>query len=370
MKFSCLQKELSEVLSVVQKAVPALTPHPILEGIYIETYLDILKLRATDTEITIEIHMNADIEKHGFVIVPSKMFADIVRKLPETTLYITISDCRIKIEYHNSFVNINAISGDYPEFKAEETTSILEFKQDDFRKMIQKTVFAAAVSDHLRPEFKGVLMELKENWLTMVCLDGFRLSLFKNEIKAQIHNLPESDEDMIVPAKAMAELSKILGHSQESMDIGIGKNHIVFNMGNIRFTSILVPGKFIEYTQVVHDNYKVHAKIDKDLLYKSLDRATVFSRDDKNNLVEFQLKEDKLLINSFSEYGDIHDEVPLILSGEEINIAFNSRYFMEALRVIEDSEIRIDFINSSTPCLIRPLSEEKYAYMILPVRTM
>ncbi len=213
-------------------------------------------------------------------------------------------------------------------------------------------------------------MELKENWLTMVCLDGFRLSLFKNEIKAQIHNLPESDEDMIVPAKAMAELSKILGHSQESMDIGIGKNHIVFDMGNIRFTSILVPGKFIEYTQVVHDNYKVHAKIDKDLLYKSLDRATVFSRDDKNNLVEFQLKEDKLLINSFSEYGDIHDEVPLILSGEEINIAFNSRYFMEALRVIEDSEIRIDFINSSTPCLIRPLSEEKYAYMILPVRTM
>jgi DNA polymerase-3 subunit beta len=369
MKFSCSQKDLSEALSIVQKAVPSSTPHPVLEGILIETYLDVLKLRATDAEITIETHINADIEKQGTVIVPSKMFADIVRKLPETTIKITVNDLRIRIEYHNSFVNINAISGDYPELKAEETNDIFEFRQDDFKKMIQKTVFAAAVSDHLRPEFTGVLLELKDDYLTMVCVDGFRLALLKNKVKSQTHDFPVSEDDVIVPAKSMGELSKILGHSQESMDICIGKNHIVFDLGDIRLTSILIPGKFIDYTQVVHDNYKTHAKIEKDLIYKSLDRATVFSRDDKNNLVEFQIKEDKLLISSFSEYGDIHDEVPLILSGEEMNIAFNSRYYMEALRVIEDSEIRIDFINSNAPCLIRPLSEENYAYMILPVRT-
>jgi DNA polymerase-3 subunit beta len=368
-KFSCSQKNLSEALSIVQKAVPSTTPHPVLEGIYIETYLDVLKLRATDTEITIETHISADIEAHGFVIVPSKMFTDIVRKLPDTTINITVKDGRIRVEYHNSFVNINAIIGDYPELKDEETNDIFEFKQDEFKKMIQKTVFAASLSDHMRPEFTGVLLELKENRLTMVCVDGFRLALVRAEIKEQTHNLSDSEEDIIVPAKAMGELSKILGHAQESMDIRIGKNHIIFDLGNIRLTSILVPGKFIDYTQVVHDNYKLHTKIDKDLLYKSLDRATVFSRDDKNNLVEFKIKEDKLLLSSFSEYGDIHDEVPLILKGEELNIAFNSRYYMEALRVIEDSEIRIDFINSNTPCLIRPLSGKSYAYMILPVRT-
>lgn len=369
MKFSCSQKELSEALSIVQKAVPSLTPHPILEGIYIETYLDVLKLRATNTQITIETHISVDIEKHGFIIVPSKMFTDIIRKLPETTITVTVSDHRIKVEYHNSFVNINAIPGDYPELKTEDTNDIFEFKQDDFKKMIQKTVFAASISDHLRPEFTGVLLELKENWLTMVCLDGFRLALFKNEIKSQTYNFPDSEEDVIVPAKSMTELSKILDLGQESMDIKVGKNQIVFDLGNIRLTSILVPGKFIDYTQVVHNNYKINAKLEKDLLYKSLDRAAVFAKDDKNNLVEFQIKEDKLLINSISEYGDIHDEVPLILSGEEINIAFNSRYYMEALKVVEDSEIRIEFINSHTPCLIRPLSGERYAYMILPVRT-
>lgn len=369
MKFNCSQKDLSEALSIVQKAVPSLTPHPVLEGIYIETYLDILRLRATDTEITIETHINADIEKQGFVIVPSKMFTDIIRKLPETTITVIVSDYRIRVEYHNSFVNINAISGDYPELKTEETNDIFEFKQDDFKKMIQKTVFAASVSDHLRPEFTGVLLEIKENWLTMVCLDGFRLALFRNEIKSQVYNLPENEEDVIVPAKSMGELSKILGLGQESMDIRVGKNHIVFDLGNIRLTSTRISGKFIDYTQVVHNNYKIHAKFEKDLLYKSLDRAAVFSRDDKNNLVEFQIKEDRLLITSFSEYGDIHDEVPLILSGEEINISFNLRYYMEALKTIEDSEIRIEFINSNNPCLIRPLLGERYAYMILPVRT-
>ena len=369
MKFSCSQKELSEALLIVQKAVPASTPHPILEGIYIETHLDVLRLRATNTELTIETHINIDIEKHGSVIAPSKMFTDIIRKLPETTITIIVSNYRIRVEYHNSFVNINAISGDYPELKTEETSNIFEFKQEDFKKMIQKTVFAASVSDHLRPEFTGVLLELKENWLTMVCLDGFRLALFRNEIKSQTHTFLDSEGDVIVPAKSMGELSKILGLDQESMDIRVGKNHIVFDLGNICLTSVLVPGKFIDYTQVVHDNYKIHVKIEKDLLYKSLDRAAVFSRDDKNNLVEFHIKEDKLLINSISEYGDIHDEVPLILNGEEMNIAFNSRYYMEALKVIEDSEIRIEFINSHTPCLIKPLSDERYAYMILPVRT-
>jgi len=370
MKFNCSQKDFSEALSIVQKAVPSLTPHPILEGILIETYLDVLKLRATDTEITIEIHMNAEIEKHGSVIVPSKMFNDIIRKLPNTNIDVTVTDNRIRVEYLNSYININAISGDYPELKEEETNDIFEFKQDDFKKMIQKTAFAAAVSDMHRPEFTGVLLALQENCLTMVSLDGIRLAYYKSEKKTQINNIPNSDEDVIVPAKSLSELAKILGHSTESLDIRIGKNHIVFDLGNIRLTSVLLSGKFIDYTQVVHNNYRIHAKIDKDLLYKSLDRATVFARDDKNNLVEFILKENSLMINSFSEYGNIHDELPLILDGEELNIAFNSRYFLEALRVIEDSEIRIDFTNSNTPCLIRPLSGETYAYMILPVKTI
>jgi len=369
MKFSCSQKDISEALSTVQKAVPSSTPHPILEGIYIETYLDVLKLRATDTNITIETHINAEIIKPGFVIVPSKMFTDIVRKLPDTIINITVTDHRIKIEYHNSFVNINAIPGDYPEVKTEEVVNILEFKQNEFRKMIQKTVFAASLSDYSRNELTGVFLELKENHLTMVCLDGFRLALVKSDLIEQIHDFSAIEDDVIVPAKTMNELSKILGHDQESMDISIGKNHIVFDLGNIRLTSILISGKFIDYTQVVHNNYKVCAKIEKDLLYKSLDRATVFSRDDKNNLVEFQLKEDKLMINSYSEYGDIHDQVPMTLNGEEMEISFNSRYYMEALRVIEDNEIRIDFINSHTPCLMRSLNNESYAYMILPVRT-
>jgi len=369
LKFKCSQKDLSEALSIVQKAVPTSTPHPILEGIFIETHLDVLRLKATNTEITIETHINADIEKKGSIIVPSKMFTDIIRKLPDTTVSITVENLRVKIEYHNSIVHINSISGEYPEIKEEETSEIFEFKQEEFKKMIQKTVFAAAVSDIMRPEFSGVLLRSEDEYLTMVCIDGFRLALCKAETKTSSKPLVNIAEDVIIPAKALSELAKILAQSHESMDISLGKNHIVFDLGNVRFTTVLISGKFVDYNQVVHNKYTINVKIDKDLLYKSLDRATVFARDDKNYLVEFRIKEDKLLLSSMSVYGDIHDEIPIILTGEELHIAFNSRYFMEALRVIEDSEINIGFIKNNAPCLIRAIEEDNYAYMILPVRT-
>src|SRR5699024_3333764 len=172
-----------------------------------------------------------------------------------------------------------------------------------------------------------------------------------------------------IPGKTLSEVGKIIDNSEKKLSIIIGEKYVLFDLGYTRIISRLLEGEFLSYKQIVPEDYNIRVKVDTNLLNSSIERACLIAKEGENNLIKFSIKEDKAIITSNSEIGNIFEEVPILLEGNEIDIAFNGRYFLDIFRAIEDDEVCLDFTTNINPCVIRPLDSDKgYTYLILPVR--
>lgn len=363
MKFSCSQKKLSESISIVQKAISSRTTLPILEGIYIESSKGIIKLVGNNLDLGIECFFEADIEEEGSIVVPSRIFGDIIRKLPESILEIEVVDNYVvKIKTASSLFRIQGIQPDeYPNLEYIEENNPVEIEQGLLKQMIQQSIFAVA-TDETRPILTGALFEIQGNQVNMVCLDGYRLALRKGLISE------ESSLKVVIPGKTLNEISRIIDNEDEKVSITIDDKHVLFDMGYTRVTSRLLNGEFINYNQIIPQEYKTRIKLDVKLLFDCIERASLLAREEKNNLIKLNIQEDRLIITSNSEVGQAYEEMPVIMEGKELTIAFNARYFLDILRAIDDQEICIDFTTNVSPCVFRPLDGNNYTYLLLPVR--
>ncbi len=363
MYFICSQKKLSDSINTVQKAINPRTTHPILEGIYAKTEEGVLKLIGNNQDLGIECFIDADIKKEGAVVIPSRIFGDIIRKLPESDIEIQVMDnFLVQIKSHNSVYEIQGIRPDeYPELKNIEENDPLEIEQNLLKEMIQHTIFAVA-TDETRPVLTGALVELRDNNINMVCLDGYRLALRRDQIKTPW------EKSVIIPGKTLNEIGRIIDSSDEKLNIIIDEKYILFDMGSTRITSKLLSGDFIDYSQIIPQEYKTRIRLDVRTAYDAIERASLLAREEKNNLIKLTIKEDRLIINSNSEIGRAHEEIPVDMEGRELVIAFNAGYIMDILKGIEDKEAAIDFTTNISPCVFRPLEGEKFTYLLLPVR--
>lgn len=363
MKFTCSQKKLSNSINIVQKAISSRTTLPILEGIFIKAYKGVLKLIGNDLDLGIECFLNADIQEEGAIVVPFRIFGDIIKKLPDTDVEIEVNDnYLVNIKSLNSNFTIQGIMPDeYPDLKYVEEKDPIEIEQRFLKEMIQHTIFAVA-TDETRPILTGALIEIKDGNINMVCLDGYRLALRKGVINK------DTEINVIVPGKTLNEISRIMEDSDEKISITIDEKHILFDMGYTRIISRLLSGEFINYTQIIPQEYKTRIKVDIVSLYNSIERASILAREGKNNLIKLTIKEDKLIINSNSEIGTAHEEVPIVMEGKEMIIAFNSRYFMDILKSITGEEVYIDFTTNVSPCIFIPQEGDNFTYLLLPVR--
>ncbi len=364
MKFICSQKKFLESILTVQKAVSSKTTLPILEGIYIETYKDVLKLVGTDLELGIESYLKAEILMEGSVVIPSRILSEIIRKLPDADLEVVVLEgYRVKISCLNSIVTIQGLAPDeYPELPAIEEEEPFEIKQKMFGEMIHQTIFAVAV-DEARPILTGALLEVEEKEVHMVCLDGYRLAYRSGQLKN-----PQPLRKIVIPGKSLSEVSKIMTDPEKPVSITFSNHHVLFDMGYTRVISRVLEGEFINYKQIIPDEYKTRVKIDTKLFSSGIDRAALIAREGKNNLIKFNIQESNLIITSNSEAGQVYEEIPILLEGKEMDIAFNAKYFVDILKVIEDSDICLDFTTNVSPCVIRPLHGKEYTYLLLPVR--
>ena len=364
MKFLCSQKKFLEGVLTVQKAVSSKTTLPILEGIYLETYKDVLKLVGTDLDLGIESYLEVEISEPGSVVIPSRLLSEILRKLPDAELEVTVNESyRIKIVCLNSVITIQGLAPDeYPELPAIEESSPIEIQQKLFSDMIHQSVFAVAV-DEARPILTGALLEVNERDVHMVCLDGYRLAFRRGQMT---HS--QSPCKSVIPGKSLSEVSKVLQEPEGTVSITFSDRHVLFDLGYTRVISRVLEGEFINYRQIIPDAYKTRVKIDRELLSAGIERAALIAREGKNNLIKFNIQENILVITSNSEAGQVYEEIPILLEGKEMDIAFNARYFTDVLKVIEDAEICLDFTTNVSPCVIRPLRGNAYTYLLLPVR--
>lgn len=367
MKFTCSQQTLAKALNTVSKAVSTRTTLPILKGILLEAKADgTLILTASDLEISIQKKVEAEVQQEGSVVVISKLFGDIIRKLPNEDISIEeTEDNNILIKTNSSEFTVMSLPVDeFPKIgEKEENTEALVFNRDIFKDMVRKTSFAASI-DESKGILVGILTEINEESINMVSLDGFRLALAKEKMKSV------NKRKFIISAKIMNEISKIVSDDDSDSDINIllGEKKSVFNIGNTEVVLRLMEGEFIKYRDIIPTDGTIKVIIGKEILLESIERASLLAKEGKNNLIKMTLKNDLLTVTSRSEEGNVKEQIVMEKTGEDLEIGFNSKFVIDVLKVIDDEEISMIFKTGTSPCVVRPVEGDAYEYLILPVR--
>ena len=365
MKFSCNQQILNRALNTVSKAITSRTTIPILKNIYVEAKNGQVIFRSSDLSMSIETEIDASISREGSTTIPSKLFIEIVRKLPNEQIILESEDDNIKIKTPFSEFNITGQNADdFPVFNSiDNCKNRLLIDREILKSMIRKTNFSASVDDS-RANLTGILFEIEEMSLNMVSSDGFRISVSREEMRN------EYVESVVINAKILNEIYKIIGESacEEDVELIMSEKDILVNIDNTRISLRIMDVKYINYKEILPKDCSTRIIIDKKNLLYAIERASLMAKEGKNNLIKCSISEDLITITSRSEEGSVREEINIDKSGENLEIGFNSKYIIDALKVIEDDEVVIEFKTALSPCAIKPKSGNDYEYLILPVR--
>ena len=363
MLVSCHGIELSDAFLSVSKAISNKITNPILEGIKIVAEDDTLTLSATDTELSIEKKIKANIKAEGEGVVPGKFITEFVKKLTNEMVEIEINEKnQMIIRYDDSQSTIQCYNVlEYPSFKNVESMEYFGIAKKDLKTIINKTIFSVAVDDS-RPILKGVLFDIEGNTLNAIALDGYRLAKVKKNI---VSNL---DINIVIPAKSLSEISRLLDDSDEMINLYVDKSILMVDFGDTKLTTRLLEGDFVNYKQIIAANYETVCVVNKNQFEDALERASLLSKVGQGNCVKFEVKEKNLCITSNSELGNVKENVPVNTTGKELLIAFNARYFIENLHANTDEFVKVCFNSPANPCVIVPVEGDEFLYLILPVR--
>jgi DNA polymerase-3 subunit beta len=334
-----------------------------------------LKLTATDLEIAIQCTVEVEVIEEGSLVVPGRYFIEMVKKLPSGIINLKSSSQEgLIIKYEQSEQFINGFSDEefpsLPEIKNQVSGSM---PQNQFKKMVKQTAIASS-HDESRPVFTGTLVEITGDKIVMVTTDSHRLAL-KEDYWSNSSAVMDNKVAVIIPTKTMIEVSRIIPDDAEPLFMIGGTNQFLFKTANINVFTRLIDGQYPSYTQVIPDSGKCTSRIriKTKMFLEAIERASLLVRDElkeKYSLVKLSVNEDILEINSNSpELGKIHEEIKVFLEGEPIEITFNSHYLMDALKSIDEEEVYIELTGALSPGIIRTVENEKYIYLILPVRT-
>lgn len=365
MKIICSKENLLNGINIVQKAVSTKTTLPILEGILLNAD-DKFKLTGNDLEIGIECYVEADIRTTGDIVINSKIFGDIVRRLPDSEVLIEVKENNLVIvECENSHFEIKGINpSGYPSLPNVDKDNVLSISQGDLKDMIRQTVFAVG-TDENRPVLTGSLIEVKEKELVIVSIDGFRLALRRKKLDTDV-----SDFSLIVPGKILNEISKILQSTDEDVLIYNSNNQIVFDTQSWRIVSRLIEGKFLNYNSLLNKDFETKVIINTKEFQSSLERASLISMNDKNSPVKLFINDEKIVITSNAELGAVREEIKADVEGNNLEIGYNPAFLIDALKVIDEDRASIYFITTNAPCTLRPVieSNNEFAYLVQAVR--
>ena len=356
--------DLSSAVNKVVKAVSQKSPNTLLEGIKLSCKSDMLTLTATDMEIAIEKSIPCETFMEGEVVVPGRLFAEFIKKLEnENDIELNVGeDGRMKIIYSDSESFLQTQSAEqYPIIKKDINQNSFVIKQKSFKDLINKTSFACSQDDS-RPILKGCLLELEKDTLTCVALDGFRLAVCKKNVRESTGKIKA-----IVPARALVEITRLIEKEEEYVTVIIQDNSLLIDIDSTIFVTRLLEGEYIDYKRIVPTSYITVFSVNKNALFNSIERASVMAKVMKN-IVTFDIHENSVDVSSDSEMGKVKENVIINLEGKDLTIAFNSRYLIDCLRVIDDEFVSFNLNTSIAPCVIKSNKEDDYLYLILPVR--
>ena len=368
MQFTMNAQDLLDGLNTVTRALAARPSKQILEGVLIEADDQKVVLTCSDSSLSIETTLTAEVAEAGRTVLPGRLFTELVRKLPGGSVTIKVGDNHAaSIHCMSSKSNLAGMNPvEYPEMAEVESGSVVKIPQNKLKEMISRVVFAIA-TDESRQILTGCLMEVSSDEARLVALDGFRLAIQK---VFQPFDMPEGQDSIkaVIPGRVLSELSRIMLDEDEFCEMTLDKTRMQATFGNTRLSAVLLAGEYIDYRKILPPSFRTQAKADRVQVQDAIDRASLMAREGKNNLIRMSFTANGLAITSNAELGDVHEELSAVLAGEPIDIAFNAKYITDVIRNITDEELCMKFNSNVSPCVVTPQEGDQYLYLILPVR--
>ena len=362
MKFSCSRQELSEALNNVTRAVASKTTHPALEGVLIIAEDENLILSSYNMELGITTYMPAHISENGSIVLNAKLFSDMVRRLQSEKIEIECNEKFItRIKGGAAEYNIIGIESDeFPALPKVDEKINFTIRQDTLKSMIDQTIFAVAVND-FKPVHTGSKFIIKDHVLSVVSVDGFRLAIRQEQVSY-------GDElDFIVPGKTLSEDANLL-EGEEEILIALSQKHIIFRIGRYDVVSRLLEGDFIDFRSSIPANSSTVVEVKVRDFLNSIDRTSLLINDRLKSPIRLSIGEGEIKISCSTAIGKISDVVECDIKGERVDMGFNNRYLLEALRATGCDKVKMMISSPLAPVKIVPMEGESFLFLVLPVR--
>ena len=371
MHFRVQTDEINYGLGMVTRAISARPAKAAYDGVFIETDENSLVLTCTDGEISVRARVNAIIEEDGVALLPARLFAEMMRKQPAGEVDVRVDErMRAIIRSRGSNTAMACMAAeDFPDLVDVTGDHHVTLPCRRFRDAIGRVLFAVS-TDESRKILTGILMEVYEKETLLVGLDGFRLALQRMNVD---NHLPEGNTkgviSAVVPGKVLGDVSKMLPDSDDAVEITFNSSHIMYSFGTVKVYAMLLTGEFIDYQKILPSTWSTEVVVMRSQFSDAIDRCSLMAREGKNNLIYLNLSQQgKMELTANADRGEVHEEIEIGMEGNDLSIAFNSRYLTDIMHNVESERICMCFNSNVSPCMMKPVEGNEFTFLVLPVR--
>ena len=365
MKFSCEKALLQSAIAVTSRAVAQKSSIPALEGLLLHADSR-LTISGYNLQTGIRTKVSADVTEPGEIVLNARLFGDIIRRMPDDVVVFTADDKQlVHLSCGDADFDILGLSAaDYPELPMVEDDFSVSIQQKLLRAMIEETAFAVSTNES-RPIHTGALFEITDQGLTMVAVDGFRLAIRREPLE----KIDGGAFSFVAPGSALNEVEKICADTEDMVTVTQGKRHLMFEAGNTQLICRRLEGEFLDYRNAIPTNNPICLEVDNKTMIESLERVSVVISEKLKSPVRCLFSADKVYMSARTGNGEARDICPVRGDGQELEIGFNNRYLMDALRYAPADTVKMHLNTGISPCIITPVDDsDNFIYMVLPVR--
>lgn len=368
MHLDCEKTVLENALGQVSRAISSRTPLPILGHILMEARGDELRLTATDLNVGVQTSIPVRVHEEGATTCSARLLADIVGRLPAgpTTLQ-TVREGSLKLNCGRARFEVATLPAEeYPSLPVPEGASSLRLPRKVLKAMVGRVGIAAAEVDESRPVMTGILTLMDSSRITLVATDGRRLA----RMSCELDQVSGGEARVVIPARAMHEMVKIFGEGEDEVEVLFAESQAFFRVPGIQFHCRILEGTFPDFNRVIPKGFQRSARMGREALASAIRRMIIVAQEkDSPHLVRMEFDPDRLVLSANTpDLGSAREEIPALLEGEPLVIAFNGKFVLDCLMVLDSEEVQLDLQDQSHSAVLRPLEDPSFDYVCMPVR--
>jgi len=363
MNIRCDRDQLLKATSSVIRAVSPKSPLPALEGILFTAKDETLSMATYDMEIGMNTSIPAQVREPGEIILNARLFSDIVRRLPEEQVTITVDEKLMTLiksgESEYSLIGIHA--AEFPEIPKITDTTSLQLDGGVLKSMVEQTVYAVAASD-ARPVFTGILTEINKDQIRMIAVDGYRLAIRTEPVQF------DSDMNFIVPGKTMAEIARLIEENESDVQMEVAKRHIILKTGSYQIISRLIEGEFLDYRTSIPTTAATTVRVDTKQFIDAIERIALLISERLKTPLRCVFADHEVKLSCVTTIGKGNDKISAHTEGDRVEIGFNFKYLLDALKASDSAEVLLEMNGPLSPLKIRPVEGDSFLFLVLPMR--